>query len=66
MVDLATAVVRSSFEHAGIAPEHIGHVFFGNVVLTETRDSYLSRVAAMNAGIPQLTPAMNVNRLCGS
>ena len=66
MVDLATTVVRASMERAGIAPDQIGHVFFGNVIPTETRDAYLSRFAAINAGIPQATPAMNVNRLCGS
>jgi acetyl-CoA C-acetyltransferase len=38
----------------------------GNVIPTETRDAYISRVAAMNAGIPQEAPAFNVNRLCGS
>ena len=38
----------------------------GNVIPTEPRDAYLSRVAAIDAGIPQETPAFNVNRLCGS
>jgi acetyl-CoA C-acetyltransferase len=41
-------------------------VVFGHVINTEPRDMYLSRVAAMQAGIPNVTPAMNVNRLCGS
>ncbi len=44
----------------------IGHVVFGHVINTEPRDMYLSRVAAMQAGVPDTTPAMNVNRLCGS
>ena len=38
----------------------------GNVIPTEVRDAYLSRVAALEAGLPQETPAFNVNRLCGS
>jgi acetyl-CoA C-acetyltransferase len=36
------------------------------VINTEPKDMYLSRIAAMEAGIPETTPAMNVNRLCGS
>jgi acetyl-CoA C-acetyltransferase len=51
---------------AGVEPGQIGHVVFGNVINTEPRDMYLSRVAAIGAGIPDTTPAMNVNRLCGS
>ena len=51
---------------AGVEPGQIGHVVFGHVINTEPRDMYLSRVAAMGAGIPDTTPAMNVNRLCGS
>lgn len=49
-----------------MAPDQIDHVAFGHVINTEPRDMYLSRVAAMQAGIPETTPAMNVNRLCGS
>jgi len=41
-------------------------VVFGNVINTEPRDMYLSRVAARDAGVPDEVPAMNVNRLCGS
>ena len=44
----------------------IGHVAVGHVINTEPRDMYLSRVAAINAGIAKETPAFNVNRLCGS
>ncbi|QGW77217.1 acetyl-CoA C-acyltransferase [Pseudomonas alkylphenolica] len=66
LADLATAVTRAAIERAGVAPEQIGHVVMGNVIPTEARDAYLSRVAAMNAGIPKETPAFNVNRLCGS
>src|SRR5882757_2374471 len=63
---LATTVVRAALERAGTAPEHVDHVVMGNVVPTEPRDAYLSRVAALDAGIPKETPAFNVNRLCGS
>ncbi|CAM3717619.1 Beta-ketothiolase BktB [Pseudomonas reidholzensis] len=66
LVDLATTVMRGAVAHAGVAPDAIGHVVMGNVVPTEPRDAYLSRVAAINAGLPQAVPAFNVNRLCGS
>ena len=63
---LATHVARAAIDRAGIAPDQIGTVVFGHVINTEPRDMYLSRVAAIGAGVPQETPAMNVNRLCGS
>jgi acetyl-CoA C-acetyltransferase len=66
LADLATTAVRGALERAQIAPDQVGHLVMGNVVPTEPRDAYLSRVAAMGAGIPQETPAFNVNRLCGS
>ncbi|MBP6018003.1 MAG: acetyl-CoA C-acyltransferase family protein [Burkholderiaceae bacterium] len=64
--ELGAIVVRAAVERAGIAATDVGHVVFGHVINTEPRDMYLSRVAAMNAGIGQSTPAFNVNRLCGS
>jgi acetyl-CoA C-acetyltransferase len=64
--DLGEHVVRSLLERTGVAGADVGHVVFGNVVSTEPRDMYLSRVAALNAGVGQGTPAFNVNRLCGS
>jgi len=65
-IDLATVASRAAIERSGLAPERIGTVVFGHVINTEPRDMYLSRVAAMQAGVPYGTPAMNVNRLCGS
>ena len=65
-IDLATTVTKAAMERAGISPDKIGTVVFGHVINTEPRDQYLSRVAMLNAGIPNTTPAMNVNRLCGS
>lgn len=65
-IDLAATTASEAMRRADIDPAQIGHVAYGHVINTEPRDMYLSRVAAMNAGIPQETPAMNVNRLCGS
>ena len=64
--DLAATVVRESVRRADVRPDDIGHVVFGHVIHTETRDMYLSRVAAVNGGLPVETPAFTVNRLCGS
>ncbi|MFV0679820.1 beta-ketothiolase BktB [Ottowia sp.] len=65
-VDMAALVVKESLARAGVEGKDVGHVVFGHVVNTEPRDMYLSRVAAINGGCPKETPAMNVNRLCGS
>jgi len=65
-VDLGTVAAKAALERGGVDPAQIGHVAFGNVINTEPRDMYLSRVAAMQAGVPDSVPAMNVNRLCGS
>ena len=64
--DLAAAVTRAAVQRAGVDAGAIGHVVFGQVVATEPKDAYISRVAAINAGIPPETPALTVNRLCGS
>ncbi len=64
--DLGAMVIRAALERAGVEGHEVGHVVMGHVINTEPRDMYLSRVAAMNAGIAKETPAFNVNRLCGS
>src|SRR6202023_2695643 len=64
--DLAATVVREAVRRAGAEPTDIGHAVFGHVIHTEARDMYLSRVAAVNGGLPVTTPAFTVNRLCGS
>jgi len=64
--DLAAMVVREAVSRAGVSAGDVGHVVFGNVIHTEVRDMYLSRVAAVNGGLDISTPAMTLNRLCGS
>ena len=65
-IETGTIAAKAAMARAGVDGGQIGHVVFGHVINTEPRDMYLSRVAAMQAGIPDTTPAMNVNRLCGS
>jgi len=64
--DLAARVVREAVSRAGVTADDVGHVVFGNVIHTEVRDMYISRVAALNGGLNSETPALTVNRLCGS
>jgi acetyl-CoA C-acetyltransferase len=64
--ELAAAVAREAILRAGCEPADIQQSVFGNVIHTEPRDMYLARVAAINAGVPETSPALTVNRLCGS
>jgi acetyl-CoA C-acetyltransferase len=66
LADLATLAVKTALARSGAAADKVGHLAMGTVIPTEPRDAYLSRVAAMQAGLPKETPAFNVNRLCGS
>jgi acetyl-CoA C-acetyltransferase len=65
-VDLGALVVRESMQRSRLGGEDVGHVAIGHVINTEARDMYLSRMAAINGGCAEGTPAFNVNRLCGS
>lgn len=64
--ELASQVVREALTRSQVEGKDVGHVVFGHVVNTEPKDMYLSRVAAINGGCAEGTPAYNVNRLCGS
>jgi len=64
--DLGARCVREALSRAKVAPEEVGHVVFGSVIHTEPKDMYLSRVCAVNGGIPKEVPALTLNRLCGS
>ncbi len=63
---LGATVVREAVKRAGVKPDEVGHVVFGNVIHTDAKDMYLSRVAAIDGGLPQETAALTLNRLCGS
>lgn len=64
--ELAADVVRESVKRSGLSSAGIGNVVFGNVIHTDAKDMYLSRVAALKGGLPIETPALTVNRVCGS
>ena len=64
--DLGAAAASAAIERAGVEPEQIDHVVFGNVIHTEPGDMYMGRVVGMKAGVPKEVPAYTVNRLCGT
>ena len=63
---LGSIAIKEAVARAKIDPATIGHVVMGSVIHGEARDMYLSRVAAIDAGLPVGTPCLTVNRLCGS
>jgi acetyl-CoA C-acetyltransferase len=64
--EMAATCVREAVARSGVDAKDVGHVVFGNVIHTEGRDQYLARVAGVNGGLPHETPALTLNRLCGS
>jgi acetyl-CoA C-acetyltransferase len=64
--DLAARVVKEAVARAKIDPNEVGHLYLGNVIHTEPKDMYISRLACVNGGLPHSTAALTVNRLCGS
>src|SRR3954470_10652088 len=63
---LGAAAIREAVARAKIDPASVGHVVLGSVIHGEPKDMYVSRVSAIEAGLPVGTPCLTVNRLCGS
>jgi acetyl-CoA C-acetyltransferase len=64
--ELAATVIREAVKRAKIDPQTVNQLVLGNVIHTEAKDMYISRVACIQGGLPQDTTALTVNRLCGS
>jgi acetyl-CoA acetyltransferase family protein len=64
--DLGTVAARAALERSGVEPAAVGHVIFGNVLQTSSDAPYLARHVGLRAGLPIESPAVTVNRLCGS
>jgi acetyl-CoA C-acetyltransferase len=64
--ELGARVVREAVARAKVDAGDVGHLVFGNVIHTETRDMYISRMVCLNGGLPQSCGSLTVNRLCGS
>jgi acetyl-CoA C-acetyltransferase len=63
---LGATAIREAVSRAKIDPASVGHLVLGSVIHGEARDMYISRVAAVDGGLPFGTPCLTVNRLCGS
>jgi acetyl-CoA C-acetyltransferase len=64
--ELAARVVKEAVSRAKVDPKDVGHCVLGNVIHTEPKDMYISRLACVNGGLPHETSALTLNRLCGS
>lgn len=64
--DLGVVAAQGAMERAGVDPAAIGHVVFGNALQTSADAIYLARHVGLRAGLPVTTPAITLNRLCGS
>jgi len=64
--DLAGLVIKEAVQRAGINSNEVGHCVIGSVTHSDRKDMYMSRSAALKGGLPEITPAVTINRLCGS
>src|SRR5690349_2780659 len=64
--ELGAIAARAALERAGVDPKEIDQVFFGNVMQTSGDAIYLARHVGLKSGVPIETPALTLNRLCGS
>ncbi|MFQ5604750.1 MAG: acetyl-CoA C-acetyltransferase [bacterium] len=65
-IELGVVAAKGALEKAGVSPDKIGHVIFGNVLQTSADAIYLARHIGLKSGVPVPVPALTVNRLCGS
>lgn len=65
-IDLGVTAAKAAMERSSLLPEEIEDVVFGNVIHTTKAASYLARHISLKSGVPERTPALTVNRLCGS
>ena len=64
--DLGAVAAHEALARSGVAPAQVDHVVFGNVLQTSADAPYLARHVGLRSGLPVDTPALTVNRLCGS
>ena len=64
--ELGGIIMKAAVERSGVDPDRIGSVTVGNCIPTDARFAYVSRVCAIQAGLPMTSVAQTVNRLCSS
>jgi acetyl-CoA acetyltransferase family protein len=64
--DLGTVAAQAAIQRAGISGADVNHVVLGNAMQTSGDGAYIARHVALRSGCPIETPAVTVNRLCGS
>lgn len=64
--ELAARVIAEAVERSGTSDAEVDHCVVGSVIHSDRRDMYMARTASIKAGLPIETPALTVNRLCGS
>lgn len=64
--ELGGMIMKAAVERSGVDPDRIGSVTVGNCIPTDARFAYVSRVCAIQAGLPMTSVAQTVNRLCSS
>jgi acetyl-CoA acetyltransferase family protein len=65
-IDLGVHAAKGAVQRSGVDPEEFDHVVFGNVLQTSADAIYGARHVGLKAGLKMETPAVTVNRLCGS
>jgi len=65
-IDLGVAAARQAIQRSGVPASDFGHTVFGNALQTSADAIYMARHVGLKAGLPIETPAVTVNRLCGS
>jgi acetyl-CoA acetyltransferase family protein len=65
-IELGAIASRQALERSGVPAGDVGHMVFGNALQTSVDAIYMARHVALKAGLPIETPAVTVNRLCGS
>lgn len=64
--DLAVPTAVAALEQAGVSPDAVDHVIYGNVLQTANDAIYLARHIGLRSNVPIPVPALTLNRLCGS
>ena len=63
---LSVAATQAALTSGGVDPATVDSIFVGNVIQSSPDAAYLARHVGLQSGLPQKTPSLTINRLCGS